>query len=286
MKYAFIKKHKNKWPVKTQCRCLKASRSGYYRWLKVPVSNRKKRDIQLKQMILTEYVAAKKAYGSPRLHKALQNRGEACGPNRVVRLMKELQIRSISKPRYKLTTNSNHQKPIAENLLNRNFNPTQPNDVWASDVTQFRTKEGWLYLSVVIDLFSRKVIGWSTSERNTAQLVKASMEQAFKDRNPKAGLLFHSDRGRQYASDEVRNLLESKEAVPSMSKKGDCWDNSVVESFFDSLKSEWFHQQELLTRTEVKQGLFDYIEIFYNRKRLHSTLGYVSPVKFESLSVH
>jgi transposase InsO family protein len=168
--------------------------------------------------------------------------------------------------------------------LNRDFNPIQPNDTWVADITYIRTRDGWLYLSVVIDLFSRKVVGWSTSERMTAPLVIDSLEKAIKDRRPKAGLLFHSDQGVQYASDDMQNFLANNEIVCSMSRKGECYDNAVAESFFDSLKSEWLYQQELLTRTEAKQGLFEYIEIFYNRKRLHSTLGYLSPVKYESLS--
>jgi transposase InsO family protein len=272
------------WPVKTQCRCLKASRSGYYRWLKAPVSNRKKRDIQLKQKILAEYAESKRVYGSPRLHAALKHQGESLGRKRVVRLMNELQIHSVTKRKFKATTNSKHNKPVANNLLNRDFNPIQPNDTWVADITYIRTRDGWLYLSVVIDLFSRKVVGWSTSERMTAPLVIDSLEKAIKDRRPKAGLLFHSDQGVQYALDEMQNFLANNEIVYSMSIKGECYDNAVAESFFDSLKSEWLYQQELLTRTEAKQGLFEYIEIFYNRKRLHSTLGYLSPVKYESLS--
>lgn len=220
------------------CRSLPASRSVYYQWLKNPMSEHKKRDIQLKQKILTEYAKSKRVYGSPRIHAALKNQDEACGKKRVVCLMKELQIRSVIKNKFKTTTNSKHNKPVADNLLNRNFNPAEPNNTWVSDITYIRTKDGWLYLSVVIDLFSRRVIGWSTSKRMTTSFVIKSLENTIRGRKPKTGLLFHSDQGVQCASEEIQNFLSKHKIICSMSRKGECYDNFVAESFFDSLKSE------------------------------------------------
>jgi len=272
--------------VKSLCRALNASRSAFYRWLKSPISDRKERDIHLKRKILLTYTESHKIYGYLRIHKSLYYDGEKCGKKRVARLMKELSICSKIKRKYKVTTNSNHNKPVAKNLIERDFQPGSPNDVWASDITYIRTREGWLYLAVVMDLFSRKIVGWSVSNRIDANLVEEALLKAIKERRPKAGLLFHSDRGAQYASEKIQNILLNNDIACSMSRKGDCYDNAVVESFFNSLKSEWTYHKTYETRIKAKQSLFEYIEIFYNRSRLHSTLGYLSPVSFESCSIN
>ena len=263
-----------------------ASRSAFYRWLKSPVSERKERDIHLKREILITYAESHKIYGYPRIHKSLSSKGEKCGKKRVARLMKELSIRSRIKRKFKTTTNSNHNKPVAKNLLDRNFKPTSPNDVWASDITYIRTHEGWLYLAVVMDLYSRKIVGWSASNRIDAKLVKEALLKVIKDRKPKAGFLLHSDQDVEYASEEIQNTLLNSEVACSMCKKGDCYDNAVVESFFDSLKSKWTFRKKYESRIEAKQSLFEYIEFFYNRSRPHSTLGYLSSVSFDSCSIN
>lgn len=286
MKYAFIHKQRKHHHVNLLCRVLKASRSGFYRWLKSDMSNHKKRDIELKKEILTVFAETKQIYGSPRIHASLQNNGEKCSKKRVVRLMQELKIRSKIKKKFKVTTDSRHKRAVAPNHLNRDFNPDQKNLVWASDITYIRTHEGWLYLSVIMDLFSRKIVGWSTSDRINDKLVIQALKKAVETRKPKAGLYFHSDQGKQYASEEIQSFLQNHEIVCSMSNKGDCWDNAVIESFFDSIKSEWVFHESYKTRQQAYQSLFEYIEFFYNRKRLHSTIGYLSPVEYEAISVN
>lgn len=286
MKYAFITTQRKHHQVNTLCRVLKASRSGFYRWLKSPLSNRKKRDIQLKKEILKIHVEYKQIYGSPRIHATLRYIGQRCGKKRVARLMRELQIRSIIKKKYKITTNSRHLRPVAPNLLNRQFNPKRLNETWASDITYIRTNEGWLYLAVIMDLYSRKIVGWATSDRINDNLIKQALVKAVINRKPKPGLMFHSDQGKQYASEEIQSYLNRAKMTCSMSNKGDCYDNAVVESFFDSLKSEWTFHKRYQTREEAKNSLFEYIEFFYNRKRLHSSIGYLSPMEYEAISVN
>ncbi len=286
MKYAYIVKHRKYHQTKTLCTVLNASKSGFYRWLKSDMSNHRKRDIELKQGILNAFAESKQIYGSPRIHATLRTDGEKCSKKRIVRLMQELEIRSIVKKKHKVTTNSRHKRSTAPNLLNREFNPDQKNKVWASDITYIRTHEGWLYLSVVMDLYSRKIVGWTTSDRLTDDLVKRALEKAVESRKPKPGLLFHSDRGIQYASNEIQSYLVKNKMTCSMSNRGDCWDNSVVESFFDSLKSEWTFHKSYQTRKQAHHSLFEYIEFFYNRKRLHSTIGYLSPENYEAISLN
>jgi transposase InsO family protein len=262
---------------------MNASRSAYYRWLKQPESQHQRRDTELKQEIFKEYYNSGKVYGSPRVYHSLKKRGECCSEKRVSRLMKELSIRSESKPKFKITTNSSHKRPVAENILDRRFKVDNVNEYWVSYISYISTLDGWLYLSIVMDLYSRKIVGWSMGNRQTNELVIRSIQNALDLRKPRAGLLFHSDQGSQYASKAVQELLEEHEMFCSMSRKGECYDNAVAESFFDSLKSECIKNKGLKSRNETKQVIFKYIESFYNRSRLHSTLGYKSPVEYEAI---
>jgi putative transposase len=263
------------------CDVLGVSRSGYYVWRKRPESNRKRRDRSLKARIRQVHQESRGTYGSPRIHRELRDQGETCGRHQVARLMREDGLKAKVKKRYKATTDSKHALPVAPNLLQRNFNPAAPDQVWASDITYIWTAEGWLYLAVVLDLFSRSVVGWSMSRRIDRHVVMDALTMAIKRRSPSPGLIHHSDRGVQYASDDFRALLAKHDIRCSMSRKGDCWDNAAVESFFGTLKQEEVFHRRYLSRQQARQSLFDYIEFFYNRRRRHSTLGYVSPAQFE-----
>jgi len=252
--------------------------------LKDPLGKRGRRDQELKPKILTVYTESKRIYGSPRVSAKLNQNGVGVGENRVARLMREMGLRSIIQRKFKATTNSKHNKKVAKNLLNRRFRPSNLNQVWAGDITYVPTKEGWLYLAVVMDLYSRKIIGWSMSAWIKTGVVYQALEVALAYRTPDHGLLFHSDRGVQYASDKFQGLMRTNGIVGSMSRKGNCWDNAVVESFFNSLKQEWLHHRDFETRAEARSSIFEYIEGFYNRHRLHSTLGYKSPEEYEMLT--
>jgi putative transposase len=224
---------------------------------------------------------SKKTYGSPRVHAELCSRGIECGENRVARLMREEGIQAKHKRKYRATTDSNHQLPVHENKLNRSFDVPSPNMAWVADLTYIWTAEGWLYLAVVMDLFSRRVIGWSMQETMERKLVIDALSMALGQRNVSAGIIHHSDRGSQYASKDFQELLGAAGITCSMSRKGNCWDNAVVESFFSSLKREWVQDRRYRTRSEARADIFHYIEVWYNRKRRHSTLGYLSPEEFE-----
>ena len=269
--------------VKKMCQVLKVSRSGYYYWLKYPISQRKIKDMELKEEIRRIYHKNCKRYGSPRIHQQLLREGYAIGKKRVERLMSELGIQAVAKRKYKATTDSAHTKPVAENHLNRNFTPGKPNISWVADITYIPTAEGWLYLATIMDLYSRKIIGWSLRDRLTKELVIAALDMALKQRNLSADLLLHSDRGSQYASELYQLLLLKNGILCSMSGKGNCWDNAVMESFYRTLKIELIYQNSYQTRREAQRDIFEYIEIFYNRERLHSSLGYCSPEEYESL---
>jgi transposase InsO family protein len=282
VKYVFITRHKKTWPIDLMCRVLGVSRSGYYRF------DRQDKDLAAKRyheamLACIQWIAesSKNSYGSRRMKVAMNNLGYPISRNQARKLMREADVQVRHRKKYKVTTNSNHQQPVFDNLLQRQFDVPQVNQVYASDVTYIWTQQGWLYLAVVIDLCSRKVVGWSMSSRMKAQLVCDAMKMAIWRRRPEAGLIHHSDRGSQYASKAFRRLLKAHGFKGSMSRKGDCWDNAVVESFFGSLKQErvqWCHYQ---TRHEAQQDILNYISVFYNRLRLHSTLGYVSPNDFE-----
>ena len=279
MKYELIRAEKAHFSIELMCRTLGISRSGYYAWLKEPESQRAAQDHQLAMHVQATFLENKKRYGSPRIKRELQSRGIHGGRHRIARLMRQCGLRARPRRRYVITTDSKHGKRVAPNIAERNFKPEAPNRLWASDITYIDTAEGWLYLTVVLDLYSRRVIGWSTNDTLEADSVVSALRQAIDARQPAPGLVFHSDRGSQYASHEVTRLLAANSLRQSMSRSGDCWDNAVVESFFSTLKTEL--GRRFPTRDEARFALFEYIDVFYNRRRLHSTLGYVSPVKYE-----
>jgi transposase InsO family protein len=220
-------------------------------------------------------------YGSPRITIELREQGDTCSKNRVARIMRENDIKAKTARKFKVTTNSKHNMPISENLLNQNFSVSTPDRVWVSDITYIRTLEGWLYLSIILDLYSRKIIGWSVSDRITKKVVTDALLKAIWNRKPSKGLIVHSDQGSQYASIEFRNIIKRFGFKQSMSGKGNCYDNAVAESFFHTIKTECVYSEVYKSKSEAKSAIFDYIEIFYNRQRRHSTIGYMSPVDFE-----
>jgi putative transposase len=267
------------------CSTLEVSRSGLYDWLGRDESNRDREDLRLLVLIREEHEKSRATYGAPRIHAALKKRGELCGLHRVERLMQEAGIRSKMRRKFVRTTNSNHPHPIAPNLLDRQFAVSAANQVWVSDITYIATDEGWLYLASTLDLYSRKVVGWAMSESMPTSLVESALEMAIDLRAPPAGLLHHSDRGVQYAAHAFQGLLQRHGIVCSMSRKGNCYDNAVKESFFHTLKTELCDHEHYRTRAEARASVFEFIEVFYNRQRLHSTLGYCSPVEFEAQRV-
>jgi len=263
------------------CEVLRVSRSGYYLWLDRPESERSKMNQALLSEIRMVHNRSRQTYGSPRVTAELQAQGVGCGENRVARLMAENGIRVKTKRKYRATTDSKHSYRVAPNLLAREFTVDRPNAVWLSDITYIWTSEGWLYLAGVVDLYSRTVVGWSMSHRITRQLTLDAMNQAIGRRRPQPGLLHHSDRGSQYAACDYQDLLRDHQIICSMSRKGDPWDNAPMESFFGTLKTELIHRQKFTTREDAKTKVFEYIEMFYNRERRHSSLGFKSPVDFE-----
>jgi len=260
---------------------MQVSRSGYYAWLKRPESNRQRQNKELMTNIRKTYKLSRGTYGSPRITKALHKKGIACGKNRVARLMRENGIVAKTKRKYKATTNSKHNYPVAANLLNQNFSVDKPNHIWVADITYISTDEGWLYLASIEDLFQRKIVGWAMDSTMTRQLVLDALRQAVQRYRPSAGLIHHSDRGSQYASHEYQQALKDYGMLTSMSRKGNCYDNACMESFFGTLKRELIYGKRFRTRAEARQAIFEYIEVFYNRIRLHSALGYMSPLEYE-----
>lgn len=282
MKYEFMRDHSDEFPVKKMAEVLNLSRSRYYAWLKNPyVKQRKDEDIGT--LIELAFEKSGKRYGSPRIHNELKEDGVPCGKKRVARIMRLKSLRARTKKKFKITTDSKHGHPVADNIVARNFIIEEPNRIWVSDITYLWTQEGWLYLSVIIDLFSRLIVGYSMSEHIDTALVAEAFTMAVNKRKPSRGLIFHSDRGVQYASDEFRELLKNNEVIQSMSRKGNCWDNACAESFFSTLKIEEVYRRSYRTRQEARLSVFEYIEIFYNRFRKHSFLDYMSPVKYESV---
>ncbi|GBE00559.1 IS2 transposase TnpB [bacterium BMS3Abin07] len=281
MKYWFMDRHRTCHGVQKMCRVIGASRSGYYRWKREPQSKRHKENEKILMEIRQSYRNSRKTYGSPRITEDLRAKGIKCSENRVARLMKSKGIVAKAAKKFKATTNSKHNLPVAGNLLKQDFESERPNTVWTSDITYIRTMEGWLYLAVILDLYSRQVVGWAMSDRLTSDFVIKALNQAIGRRNPDIGCIFHSDRGVQYASADFSKVLKAYGFIQSMSRKGNCYDNAVTESFFHTLKIEHVYDYRYETRAETIQSIFEYIEIFYNRQRRHSALGYRSPVSFE-----
>jgi putative transposase len=279
--FAFIESHKGRWPVRVMCDALEVSPAGYYAWLSRPLSFQEQRRAALVAMIQGIHADVKQRYGSPRVHAALAAQGEACSLNTVAKLMRDSGIRAKSARKFRCTTDSSHPLPVAANVLSRDFDPEGPNEAWVADITYVPTREGWLYLAVVEDLYSRKVVGWSMADNMESRLVVDALEMAVKRRLPGEGLVAHSDRGSQYASDHYQRLLSKHGITCSMSGVGQCWDNAPAESFFASLKKELTHHEDYQTREEARASLFEYIEVFYNNQRLHSSLGYVTPAAYE-----
>ena len=283
MKYQFIDRYRSAYRVGKMCRILHIGRSSYYAWKRRRTSVRDKQNESLVFQINLIHGKSRKTYGSPRITAQLRASGIRCGKNRIARLMRENGIMAKTKRRFKITTDSKHNLPIAENLLGQDFTADAPNKTWTGDITYVWTRQGWMYLAVVLDLFNREIVGWSMRKRITKDIVTKALAMAIQRKRPQAGLIFHSDRGSQYASNEFRKLLEEHHFVQSMSGKGNCYDNAVTESFFHTLKTELVYFERYKTRSEARQGIFEYIEIFYNRVRRHSYLGYVSPVDFGKL---
>ena len=279
MKFAFIHAQKAHFPIAFMCEQLEVSRSGYYAWACRPESARKTKDRELAELVADVHEESRRRYGSPRVFRELKARGYRVSRKRVARLLRQKGLRARARRRFVKTTDSAHSHPVAPNVLERDFSPAQPNSKWAGDITYVWTAEGWLYLAVVLDLYSRKVVGWAMSDTIDRQLVLAALRMALLNRP--APELHHSDRGSQYASEDYRGLLNQQGITCSMSRKGNCWDNAVVESFFSSLKMELVYERSFQTHEEAKRALFEYIEAWYNRRRRHSALGYVSPEEYE-----
>ena len=280
MKFEFIAQEVA-FPVETMCRVLGVTRSGFYAWKKRPKPARAKSDAQLAVKVAAAHQRSRKTYGSPRVHRELKAQGVRVGKKRVERLMRENGLQGRSKRRYKHTTDSKHDSPIAPNTLARKFSTAEPNRAWVTDVTAIATGEGWLYLAPMLDLHSRRVVAWATSESNDTALALDVLRKALRARRPLPGLLHHSDRGSPYASDAYRTELQANNLCGSMSRKGNCWDNAVAESFFATLRAELVDHERYPTRAAAIRSIGDYIDNFYNVERRHSYLGYLSPLEFE-----
>lgn len=283
MIYAWIKEHAADWPASVMCAVLAVSRSGYYAWMERPPSRRQEQQMKLTEQIRTAHEQSRGTYGSPRVTAELKESGVSVCENTVAKLMRQAGIKAKVKRRFvPRTTDSEHDHPIAPNRLDRAFAAEAPNRKWTCDITYVPTDEGWLYLAVMMDLFSRKIVGWSMQDHLRVELVSEALEAAIRSRRPAAGLLHHSDRGVQYACANYRDLLSEHGIECSMSRRGNCYDNAALESFFGTLKTELVHHEHYATREQARRSLFEWIEVFYNRRRRHSSLGYLSPESFEA----
>ena len=280
-----MRDHEEEFSVVSMCRALEIGRSGYYAWRDRGESRRDRANRHLLSEIRMVYDKFRGVYGSPRVTGELHSRGISCGENRVARVMRANGIRAKTVKKYRVTTDSSHRFPVAPNRLDRQFTVAGPNLVWASDITYIGTAEGWLYLAVILDLWSRRVVGWSMGARIDRHLTVAALRQALARRGAGPSLMHHSDQGKQYAADDYQKLLKAHGITCSMSRRGNCWDNAPVESFFATLEKELLIQERFRTRAEARAHLFDYIEIFYNRERRHSSLGNISPVDFENATI-
>ena len=282
MKFDLVDAEKAHFPVAMMCRLLDVSRSGFYAAQKRPVSAHEVDDQRLAVEVAAVHEESRKTYGSPRVYAQLKYRGISVGRHRVARLMREQGLRSRRARRFVHTTDSSHELPIAPNLLAREFWPTSPDSAWSTDITYVPTGQGWLYLAVVLDLFSRRVVGWVMSDKIDRELTLSALRMALSARAPKDGLLHHSDQGVQYVADDYQLALDAAGIWCSMSRRGNCWDNAPTESFFGTLKSEFIHHERFATREDASARIFEFIEVFYNRERLHSSLGNKSPAQFEN----
>jgi transposase InsO family protein len=282
--FAWVEERKAEWSITLLCRVLGVSRSGFYAWRSREASAADERREELTAEVKEIHAEVKARYGSPRIHAELVGRGHECSVNFVAKVMREAGIAAKTRRKFRQTTDSNHTLPVAENVLDRDFDPEEPNTSWVADVTYIPTREGWLYLAVVEDLFSRRVVGWSMDATMTSRLVVDALEMALaarlKGSSPSA-LVAHSDRGSQYASEHYQRRLSEERITCSMSRRGNCWDNAPIESSFASLKKELVHHEDYATRDEAKASIFEYVEAFYNRVRRHSALGYVAPDEYE-----
>jgi len=282
MRYRAIQEHARRYPIRLMCRALTVSAAGYYAWRARPESTRSVSARTVLSAIRVIHRESRETYGSPSIWDALVKQGHRVGEHRVARLMRQHGIRAKTVKKWRATTQSQHRFPVTTNTLNRQFTVAQPNRVWAGDLTYVWTTEGWLYLAVILDLYSRRVIGWAMGHRLTVELAERALTMALANRTPRAGLLHHSDRGSQYAAVSYQRLLGEHGITTSMSRKGNCWDNACVESFFGTLKRELVYHRHYATREDATQDIFEYMEVFYNRRRRHSTLGYNSPAEYEA----
>jgi putative transposase len=282
MRHALIDQHRGHWSLRFACEALAVSPGSYYQWRKRPPSAGYRHLPVVRAAIHEAYSRSRQTYGSPRIHAAIRLQGVQCSVNTVAKIMRSEGLKARPRRARKVTTNSSHHLPVAENLLARDFDRNAPNQVWVSDITFIPTEEGWLYLATTLDLYSRRVVGWSMSERMTSDLVIDALQMAIVQRQPPAGLMHHSDRGSQYASGAFRQMLAAHGMICSMSRKGEVYDNAVMESFYATLKCELVHSARYAMREEARRAVFEWIEVFYNRQRLHSSLGYRSPADYEA----
>jgi len=283
VRYAWTKEHDQQFPVAVMCGVLQVSTSGYYGWLGHKPSAQQQRREHIAQAAARFYFESERIYGYRKVYQDLLEANINCCRETVRRIMHQIGLFSRVKRKFVLTTDSNHDMVIAENLLSRDFTATSQDQKWVADITYISTRRGWLYLAAVMDLYSRRIVGWAMSEHIDSALVLSAMNMAISQRRPEAGLLHHSDRGSQYASDVFQDLLDDNNIVCSMSRKGNCWDNACIESFFGSLKTEWVSDKKYESREQARNDIFKYIEMFYNRKRRHAALGYLSPAAYEEL---
>jgi putative transposase len=281
VKFKFILAEKASYPVTVLCHVLGVSRSGFHAWRKRPQAPRARIDSQLAAQVAAVHNRSRRTYGSPRIHAELRARGVRVGKKRIERLMRENGLQARRKRRFRRTTDSRHSLPIARNVVARRFRVAAPNRVWVTDVTAIWTLQGWLYLAAMLDLYSRRVVGWAISESNDTMLALKALQRALRARRPAAGLVHHSDRGSPYASAEYRAALSRSGIVASMSRKGDCWDNAVAESFFATLRAELVDHEQYATQQAAINSIAEYIENFYNIERRHSFLGHLNPIEFE-----
>ena len=266
------------------CKILEVSRSSYYKRISKELGKRARENKSLLEKIREVFRASKERYGSPRITAELKRSGISCNKKRIARLMNKYGIEAKIFRKFRNTTNSDHQKEKSHNILSREFRRQRSNEVWTGDITYIRTQEGWLYLAAVIDIYSRKVIGWQLDKNLNSDLVERALKNALMDREVDKGIIFHSDQGIQYASESFRKMLKEHGFIQSMSRKGNCYDNAITETFFHTLKTELVNRTKYKTREEARRSIFEYIEIFYNRRRLHSAIGYCPPVEYENLT--